>query len=85
MWSHHPTLPSPPSLPPLQAVGIVLFPFVLLGSATGKLGDVLSSSPSSPPSSFASFSPEGERDEGQKEEDQEVEKEGMEAPPPSIQ
>jgi len=68
----------PPSLPPSQAVGIVLFPFVLLGSATGKLGDALSSSSSSRPSSLASspsFLEEGEEED----------EEGMEVPPPSIQ
>jgi len=59
-------------------VGIVLFPFVLLGSATGKLGDALSSSPSS----FASYSPVGAREGGKEGEE---EKEGMEVPPPSVQ
>jgi hypothetical protein len=62
-------------------VGIVLFPFVLLGSATGKLGDALSSSSPSRPSSLASSS---FADDGEGEEEEE-EEEGMEVPPPSIQ
>lgn len=38
------THPSPPPVP--QLVGLALFPFVLLGTATGKLGDAVSSSAS---------------------------------------
>lgn len=62
-----------------QLVGILLFPFVLLGGATGRLSEALSSSPSRLSSLAASSAPSSE---GRTDEEGE---EGVDIPPPSLQ
>ncbi|EKU23270.1 hypothetical protein NGA_0728900 [Nannochloropsis gaditana CCMP526] len=57
-----------------QLVGILLFPFVLLGGATGRLSEALSSSPSRLSTLAASSAPSEEEGE-----------EGVDIPPPSLQ
>src|SRR6056297_454267 len=59
-----------------QLVGILLFPFVLLGGATGRLSEALSSSPSRLSTLAASSAPSSE---GRTEEEGE---EGVDIPPP---